>query len=44
MAPMENIEILLDDLRKNEWHITAFQFGFKDKSILYCLKTLEIYS
>lgn len=34
MALMNNIGILLEDLRKNKWHITAFQFDYKDKNYI----------
>lgn len=30
MAPMTNILALLNDLRTNQWHITAFQFTYKE--------------
>ena len=34
MALMNNIGILLEDLRRNKWHITAFQFDYKDKNYI----------
>lgn len=30
MAPMINMLSLLNDLQQNEWHITAFQFTYKN--------------
>ena len=34
MALMNNIGILLEDLRRNKWHITAFQFDYKGKNYI----------
>lgn len=41
MAPMMNILTLLNDLRTNQWHITAFQFTYKKKSYIVLFEDIS---
>lgn len=41
MAPMNNILALRNDLRKNQWHITAFSFSYKKVSYIVLFEDIE---
>lgn len=41
MALMDNIGILLEDLRRNKWHITAFPFDYKDKKYIVLFEDIK---
>lgn len=41
MALMDNMQTLLNDLRKNNWHITAFPFSYKKKTYIVLFEDIE---